>query len=435
MGKFLGLRREDKNVWERRTPLIPQDIKYLRDRYGIKFVVQPSRIRIFRDEEYREAGALVQDDLSLCSAIFAIKEIPIEFFEANKTYIFFSHTIKGQPHNMPMLKRMIEMNCQLIDYERIVDESGKRLVFFGKYAGIAGMIDSLWALGERLKLEGIASPFKEIKQTVRYNNLEEAMEAVREVGKRIEREGVPDEIHPLICGITGYGNVSKGAQSVLDLLPLEELQPKELPILYKRKSLERRVVYKVVFKEEDMVEPASEEMSFDLKDYYTNPEKYRPVFERYVPFLTLLINAIYWDARYPRFFTKSFLRKLYSSGTPKLKVIGDISCDIEGSIEFLLKTTDPGNPVYVYEPLTEKIRDGFEGEGPVILAVDNLPCELPRESSEEFSKILRSFVPYIWEADFTKPFENLELPAPLKKAVILYKGELTPDYKYLQRYL
>ena len=147
MKRVIGIRREDKNEWERRVPLIPADVDQLAKEHKIEFVVQPSPIRIFKNEEYHSAGATISEDLATCSAVFAVKEIPEELFQEGKTYIFFSHTIKGQEHNMPMLKKMMEKKCQLIDYEKVADDKGRRLIFFGNFAGYAGMIDTLWALG------------------------------------------------------------------------------------------------------------------------------------------------------------------------------------------------------------------------------------------------------------------------------------------------
>jgi len=147
----LGLRREDKNKWEQRTPIIPDHVKKLYDNYGIQSVVQPSSIRSFEDDEYESANASLSEDISNCQVIFAVKEIPKELFEQNKTYVFFSHVIKGQQYNMPMLKELMKKQCTLIDYEKIVDKDNRRLIFFGKYAGIAGMVDTLYTLGQRLK--------------------------------------------------------------------------------------------------------------------------------------------------------------------------------------------------------------------------------------------------------------------------------------------
>jgi len=158
----IGIRREDKNRWERRVPLIPKHVKELIESHGIDVTLQPSSIRIFSDEEYLQAGAKIQEDLSACHIIFAVKEIPADFFQPGKTYVFFSHTIKGQKKNMPMLKRMMELGCNLIDYEKVIDEKGRRLIFFGRHAGLAGMIDTLWALERRLTWEGTSNSKKTV---------------------------------------------------------------------------------------------------------------------------------------------------------------------------------------------------------------------------------------------------------------------------------
>ena len=209
MIKTIGIRREDKNKWERRAPITPQHVKKLKEEYNIQTKVQPSKIRIFEDNEYEKNGGIIQEDLSDCPVVFAIKEIPINFFKENKTYVFFSHTIKGQKYNMPMLKKMMQLNCNLIDYEKITDEAGKRLVFFGKYAGISGMIDSLWAFGKRMSWKGVSNPFEEIKQTIYYDDINEIKQHLKIIGKKIKQNGLPEILTPMIIGITGYGNVSK----------------------------------------------------------------------------------------------------------------------------------------------------------------------------------------------------------------------------------
>lgn len=425
----VGIRREDKNIWERRTPIIPEDVKELKEK-GIEFFVQPSKIRAFRDGEYAEAGAVVQDDFRACSVIFAVKEIPIDFFEKNKTYAFFSHTTKGQKHNMPMLKKIMELKSQLIDYEKIVDEKNRRLIFFGRYAGLAGMIDTLWALGQRLKEEGTENPFAEIKQTYTYSSLEEVKNSIKKIGENIKKKGLPESITPLIIGVAGYGNVSKGAQEIIDVLPVKEITPEQVVSL-QDKDYSRKHVYKVVFKEEDIVEPVSGK--FELQDYYRHPEKYSSKFEEYLRDLTILVNAIYWDKIYPRLVTKKYLKENY--GKTRLKVIGDIGCDINGAIECTGKVTEPDNPVFVYDPLTDKTTDGFKGEGVVVLAVDNLPCELPKDSSRDFSSALKKFMPEIAKADFSVNFDDSSLPPEIKNAVIVYHGKLTPNYIYLEKYL
>ncbi len=177
MNVCIGIRREDKSRWERRVPVTPEDARELKEEHGIEVWVQPSSIRVFSEEEFTQAGATVQEDLSPCPVIFAVKEMPLDFFEPGKTYVFFAHVIKGQPYNMPMLKKMLELGCNLIDYEKVTDEKGRRLIFFGRHAGIAGMIETLWALGQRLDWEGIPNPFTQLKHTYQYKDLAEAKEA------------------------------------------------------------------------------------------------------------------------------------------------------------------------------------------------------------------------------------------------------------------
>ena len=432
MSFTLGIRREDKNKWERRAPLTPEHLKELKEKYGVETKIQPSKIRTFSEKEFEDAGAVINEDLSSCPVVFAIKEIPIDFFEPRKTYVFFSHTIKGQKYNMPMLKKMMELGCNLIDYEKITDEKGRRLVFFGRFAGLAGMIDTLWAFGQRMRWKGIKTPFSEIKQTIHYKDLDEAKLRIKEIGNKIEKEGLPDSLIPLVVGFAGYGNVSKGAQEILDILPVKEISPKQLKVI--RENPSNRVVYKVVFKEEDMMEPISTEKDFDLQEYYNHPHLYRSVFQQYINQLTILMNCIYWDKQYPRLITKEFMKKNYNCRT-KLQVIGDISVDINGAIEFTEKATSPDSPIFIYNHLSGEIIDGYAGSGVVVMAVDNLPCEVPKESSQAFSGSLFRFVPYIAKADFSVDFDSLDLPPEIKRAVILHHGKLTPDYQYIHKFL
>jgi len=427
----IGIRREDKNKWERRVPLTPEHVKKLKED-EIQTIVQPSKIRIFSNEEYEKVGAIVKENMSECSTIFAVKEIPIDFFEPRKTYVFFSHTTKGQKYNMPMLKKMMDLKCNLIEYEKIENEKGIRLLFFGRYAGIAGIVDTLWAYGQRLQNKNITSPLSQIKQTMNYNNLDEIKNHFRLVGKNIQKKGFPNSVVPLIIGIAGYGNVSKGVQEILDELPIKEIMPLDIKKIHENPS--NTCIYKVVFKEKDTVEPVAPDDQFDLQDYYKNPDKYRSIFEKYCPYLTILMNCIYWTSRYPRLITKDFLRQNFGKDW-RLEIVGDISIDINGAIEFSEKATNPDNPVYVYNPLTNKTIDGFKGEGIVVMGVDNLPCELPKESSMAFSKILHNFVPKIARADFNDDFDVCNLPSEIKKAVILYQGKLTPKYQFIDKYL
>ena len=431
-----GIRREDKNPWERRVPLIPSHAREIIQKYPLELWMQPSSIRVFADQDFIVEGAKIEEDLSSCSVVFAVKEIPLDFFRPGKTYMFFSHTIKGQLENMPMLKKMMELGNTLIDYERVVDEKGQRLVFFGTQAGQAGMIDTFWSFGQRLKNLGIRTPFEEVRLSHQYGSLVDAKESIKKVGWDINKIGLDPTIVPLICGFTGYGNVSQGAQEIFNLLPFEEISPSDLESFFELGNYTSNRVYKVIFKEEHMVKPCSASQKFDLEEYYDKPERYQSIFESYIPFLSILVNCVYWAPQYPHFITKEYLRKLWErEQSPRLKVIGDISCDVEGAIECTLYATNPGDPVYVYDPIAKKALDGLKGRGVVVMATDNLPAELSLESSFFFSDALLPFVPAIAMADFSGDFKDCDLPYPIKKAIILYRGEFTPEYEYMKEYI
>jgi alpha-aminoadipic semialdehyde synthase len=436
MKTLIGIRREDKNPWERRAPLIPTHVREIIQNNPIDIQLQPSTIRVFPDEDYQQEGARIEEDLSSCSIILAVKEIPLHFFKREKVYIFFSHTIKGQPYNMPMLKKMMELDCTLIDYERIVDDKGQRMLFFGEQAGQAGMIDTLWALGQRLNHEKQENPFASIRQAFHYESLVEAKEEIERVGWRIHENSLHPSLVPLVCGFMGYGHVSQGAQDIFGLLPFEEIQPRNIASLFEKKDYTSSKLYKVVFKEEHLVEPREPNMEFELQDYYDHPQKYKSVFDSYLPFLTILVNCIFWTPDYPQFVTKKSLKQLFlENDIPRLRVIGDISCDVEGSIEVTVRSTTPDNPVFVYDIEKHKARDGVEGKGPVIMAIDNLPAEISLESSVFFSTTLKTLIPSLAAADFSGEFENCGLPDSVKKAVILFRGKLTPEYEYMKKFI
>jgi len=427
----IGIRKEDKNIWEARVPLSPEHVATLTAE-GIQVMVQASDLRAFPDEQYRDAGATVVAAFPESPVLFAVKEIPTELIEPDRTYLYFAHVIKGQPYNMGMLQRLLDLKCTLIDYERIMDDEGRRLIFFGRHAGLAGMIDSLWALGQRLQVEGYDTPLAQIHQAMDYPDLDAAMAAIRQAGEALAQAELPAELTPMVFGFAGYGHVSKGAQEILDLLPHRQIEPEELTKLDK----DTPGLVKVVFAENHMAKPLDPDRSFELQEYYQHPELYRGDFARYVPHLTVLVNCIYWTPQYPRLVTRELLHGLYGAGKiPKLRVIGDISIDVEGAIECSLEATDSGSPVYVYLPEEDRIELGVEGHGPVVLAVDNLPCELPIESSRDFGDALLPFIKTVASADYTVAFEDLDLPSAIKRAVIVHRGRLTPDYEYLQEYL
>ena len=433
MQKTIGIRHEDKYVMERRVAISPFHLKKLTEQ-GLQFQVESSAKRIFTHEEYKAAGAEITDSLQQAQLIFGVKEMPSDFFEPGKTYVFFSHVIKGQSYNMPMLKSMMQKGCNLIDYEKIENDEGRRLIFFGRFAGLAGAINSLWSLGQRLKIQGIENPFQDLKQSHHYPSLEEAKKAVSAAGKKIAEHGLPSVLQPLVIGFTGYGNVSMGAQEIINLLPSIEISPEQL-LHDDFKQAPANLVYKVVFREKDLSKPKDPSPSFDLQHYYAHPEFYENQFEQYVPKLGVLLNCMYWDKRYPRIITKDFLEKLYQAADPKLKVIGDITCDPDGSIECTHNGTEIEDPVFVYDPFTRQPTMGLEGRGLLIMAVDILPSELPREASIAFGDALFPFVKAMAETDFEQAYDELTLPKPIKRALILHKGKLTPAFEYISQYL
>ncbi|MCB2203728.1 hypothetical protein KQI65_03200 [bacterium] len=436
MKNTIGIRRETKDPTQQRVPLSPDQVRSLVNDHGLRVLVERMPQRIFPDEEYAAAGAELSDDFRDANIVFGVKEIDTEYMLDDMAYMFFSHTIKAQSYNMDMLRNMLQRNMTLFDYELIKDAEGRRLVFFGNFAGYAGMIDSMWAMGKRLEHEGIASPFAGVRYATEYGLLSDAERAFREMGERIRTEGLPEELTPFICGFTGYGNVSRGAQHLYDLLPVETIAAKDLAAFYRQGTFSRNVVYKVEFREEDMFAPVVDDAPFELQEFYDMPERYRSIFEQYLPYLSMMINGIYWEPRYPRLVTIEAAKTLWS-GTqkPRLRVIGDITCDIDGSVQLTVKETNALNPVFVYEPKSGQVRDGHQGDGPVILAVDKLPTELPREASTAFGAALLPHVPVLAAADLTVPFEALQLPPALKNAIIAHRGRLTPEFTYLQEYL
>ncbi len=433
--KKLLIRAEDKNIWEQRTPLIPNDIKKIKAQSEVSVLVEESPKRVFTGDDYRAVGAEICTGMQDGDLILGVKEIPVNKILDKKIYMFFSHTIKGQQYNMPLLQKMIDSDSTLIDYEKITDKEGRRMVYFGPFAGDAGALNILWLLGEYWQHKGIETPFTRCKQSIHYHSLEEAKEEITEIGKIISEQGLPRELAPLTIGILGYGHVSSGAQKVFECLPTQRIAPEDLAALVEQGKWDRHTIYLTVFKEEHLVKPRGEH-AFDLQDYYHHPGKYESQFNRYLPYLTIIINATYWEKRYPRFVTWNDLKHLFTMHSdPKLCAIADITCDVNGSIECNVKCTDSGMPAYRIQPLNQTVEDGHIGDGIVLLAIDNLPAELPRDSSIFFSNLLSPFIPGILSADFDQPLDKAGLPPEIKRAVIVYKGQLTADYQYLKEYL
>jgi len=422
----IGLRREDKNAWERRVALTPDAVRRLHTQ-GIDVLVERFERRAFSDDAYADAGAKVVDDVRAADVILGIKEIPSPWFHERGAYLFFSHTIKGQWFNMPMLSRMMKLGCTLIDYECVTGDDGRRLIYFSRHAGLVGMIDTLWTLGTRLSRQGIANPFDHMEPAHGYPNLGAAKEAVGRAAERIRAGEVPPEIRPLTIGFTGSGNVTRGALEVFRLLPFENVAPEELETWVEENADRSDMIGAVCFDLRHLAERVDGK-AFDKATYYAKPEGHRSRFAPYLSPLNVLVHGIYWDERYPVFASRE---ELATAVDRRLRVIGDITCDVEGSLACTVRDTEPGDPVFVYDPTTGEAPSGFEGPGVAVMAVGNLPTELPLDASEHFSEALEPFVPALAAADLEAPFEQVDLPAPIRRAVIVWRGELTPDYAYL----
>lgn len=430
MSNTIGIRHEDRYEKERRAPLVPDHMRQLIELDGIEFIIEKSKKRVYKDDEYLSAGAQIEKDVSQCEVVLGVKEMPVSIFKKGVAYIFFSHVIKGQSYNMPMLKRLMSQESTLIDYERISDSSGKRLIFFGRYAGLAGMINSLWAFGLRQSALGKFTPFSKLKQAFSYPSLNAAKRDIMKYGNEFSanREKYFDK--PLVIAVTGDGNVSNGALEILELIPGRDITVSQfLNNDYKKSDsfLKINILPKDYLKHVDG-------QPFDLIHYFENPDQYESTLEDILPYIDLFVNGIYWDDRYPRLITKKWLKKNFKVGLGPT-VIGDISCDVNGSIECTEKATDIEDPVFVYDPESDRYEMGFHGKGVVVMAVDILPSELPKESSLHFSASLKPFIKQISECDFNDEFEDLNLTEEIKNAVIVHKGNLTDSYQYLKQYI
>lgn len=436
MKNTIAIRKENIELTEKRSPLSPEQVGKLISENDIKVIVENWSQRSFETDLFQMNGAIISDNVDDANIIFGVKEIPIEDLPQNKACAFFSHTIKGQSYNMPLLQAVLNKNVTLMDYEKVTDASGRRLIFFGPYAGLAGAINTLWLLGQRFSQEGIDSPFKILKQAKEYNSLEEAKAAIKETAHVIKKSGLPHTGNPWVIAITGNGTVSKGAQEIIDILPVINISPAVFLDLQNSHAFDHGVLYKVVIDCDNFVKPLAPGDTFGWDDYFQNPQKYKADFKKYLPGITALINGIYWDKMYPKLVTKSDLKDLFNKQEkPNLRLISDITCDPNGSIECNLKSTTSNNPAYTFNPFEENIKNGIDGFGVVVMAVDKLPSELPKEATQFFGNSLIPFIPALANVDFSQPFDKLDLPDEFKRACIAHQGRLTPDYEYLSKFL
>lgn len=444
----IAIRREDLDKrGEQRVALTPAQVEAL-TRQGHAIQVQPARHpqtgevkRAFTDEAYQAAGATVGEELSEARVVFGLKEVGIDHLLPNKTYLFFSHTHKGQVKNRPALRAMRERGITLIDYELITDPQGRRrLTAFTFFAGYAGMTDSLWTLGQRLTRRGLDHPMQAVPQSIAAGDLDAVKAILGRVGEQIRAEGTPAQLPPLICTFLGNGKTSAGAQEIYDLLPVQKITLADLPTVYQHGDRHR--VYKLVLEVSDMFRLKADSPLGDMalspqaryEHYLREPQHFESNLDQVFPYTTLLMNCIIWSPTYPRLLTREQAAAWYAQHQT-LEVIGDITCDPEGAIQFSAETWID-EPVFVYDPATRQSRSGFEGEGIAVMAVTNLPCEFSADASTRFAQELAPLLPFLAEANYEAPTpEDAGLPAELRDATILWQGQFAPKYAYMDEYL
>lgn len=450
MKNTIGLLREGKSKpGEKRTAITPSNAKLIVD-WGHEIIIQSGvhpvtgeEKRVFKDSDYKKAGATISEDLSSANIIFGLKELFQTRILPGKAYYFFSHTHKGQVKNRLMLKKLVELKCTLIDYELISNAKNERLITAFTYnAGYAGMVDSLWTLGKRLNISDISNQFEAIPQAVDGQDLRNVKNIIKKVSSKIEKEGTPKQIPPIIICFLGQGKTAFGSREIFNLLPHQDISLNDVENIYLNGS--RKKLYALQIGTEDIYRFKSE---FDFKTpeyenllirekrnyYHEHAQYFESNLDQIIPYVTVIMNCIIWSKKYPRTITKLMLKKLWHRNQT-LRVIGDITCDPNGSIEFS-KEMWIDDPVFIYDPEKETSKNGFTGNGIAVMAVTNLPCEFSADASIQFSENLRPFLQQIIKANYNGILSDSNLPDQIKRAVILWKGKFTTKYSYMKKYI
>lgn len=397
----IGIIREGKAPPDRRAPFTPQQCKHIIDHMpGVDIVVQPSPIRCFRDEEYSRLGIPLREDLTDCDILMGVKEVPLADLIPGKTYFFFSHTIKKQPYNRKLLQEVIRKGIRLVDYEVLTDRSGMRIIGFGRFAGVVGAYNGLRAWGLRHRLWSM-------KPAWQCRNMEEMLGELKAV-----------DLPAIRIAVTGGGRVAGG---VLELMGAAGIP--SLPVdHYLADEIHPSPVY--VRLDPGDYNQHKEGKPFDLLHFFNNPGEYRGTFRRFLPQTDLLIGAAFWDPKAPVLFSPEDTRR----PDFRVKIIADITCDIDGSIPTTRRSSTIDDPFYDIHPHSFEIKEPFSGDDHIsVMAVDNLPCELPADASHDFGKNLTEKV---------LPFLAGEDPdGIIERASITKNGQLTERFLYLQDYL
>jgi alanine dehydrogenase len=401
MGKIkLGVIREGKVPPDFRVPLTPKQCAMVKQKFpNVEVIVQTSPIRAFKDEEYIAEGITVQEDMTNCDVLIGVKEVQIHDLIPNKKYLFFSHTIKKQPYNRELLKAILAKKIHLIDYEVLKNKTGKRLIGFGRYAGIVGCFNGFRAFGIKHNLYEL-TPAHQCHDR-------KAME------KELEKVIFPKNTKIVL---TGFGRVGYGAREILDLLPLKEVSPEE----FLSKSFDEGVFTHL---EVDDYFARKDGREFDKKDFYANPSQYKSIFAKFALEADMYIACHFWANTSPIIISRDDFKT-----NKRLKVVADVSCDIDGPIACTLKPSTISNPFFGYNTATETIDDYKIADNVMVMSVDNLPCELPKDASEDFgSELLKHILPALFVEDPDKIIE--------RGSETNSKGELTEYFSFLTSYV
>jgi alanine dehydrogenase len=396
----IGLVKETKTPPDKRVALPPTQSVELMKRYpNIEVVVQPSELRCFKDSEYEAVGISLQEDLSDCDLLIGVKEVKIDALIPNKTYLFFAHVAKKQPHNQALLQAIARKKITLLDHEYITNQNGERLVAFGRWAGIMGAYNSLRARGirtDRYKLR----PAHECHD---YNDMMSGLKNVHLRPKRIL--------------ISGGGRVAGGALEVFRAIGIKEVSPEE----YLKKEFNEPVLCRI---DPWHYAKRKDGKPFDWDFWVKSPSEHESTFLPYTKVTDIFVACHYWDYRSPHFFTKEDMR----SPDFRITVIADVSCDVPGPIPSTLRATTIAEPFYGYNPFLEREEVAFTSKKNItMMTVDNLPGELPRDASEDFGKtLIDKVIPH---------FIGDDSEGVVMRATIMNNGKLTMLYSYLLDYL
>ena len=394
-----GIIKERKTPPDKRVVLSPQACQKVLSRFPkANILVEPSSLRVFKDEEYQEAGIEITGDLSQCDVLLGVKEVPVESLIPNKKYFFFSHTVKRQPYNRKLLRAILEKNIELYDHEVLTGTRGQRLVAFGRYAGIVGAYNGLRAYG--LKFDLYKLPKAE--------TLADQQALIFELQKV--------KLPPIKILLTGKGRVGHGAKEMLDGMGLRQVHVAE----YLKETFDQPVYCEIDASEYNK---RKDGVRGNKADFFNNPQEYRSDFFRFAKVTDLFMAGHYYGEGAPYLYTREDVKH---PGF-KIKVVADISCDIDGPVATTLRPSTIEAPIYGYDPVSEKETDYQNPDAIAVMAVDNLPCELPKDASVGFGEM---FLKHVIPAFF-----NQDADGVLERARMTQNGKLTERYAYLQAYV